>query len=263
MKYVNRLKAKLKNGERVFGTWSMLGSPSVMNVIGNSGLDFIIIDKEHGPVSFETAELQIYSAETSGCTPIIRLGQVSEQDILNALEIGVQSIMVSHISTEDEAARVANATRYFPDGDRGLSPFTRNHGYSTKNISEKLKHANEQMFVGLLVEGSKGLDNLEKICKTKNVDMVYIGIYDLAQSVGVSGDVKHPKVLKILNDCVKIIKENGLIAGTVAPDKEYLNLLVKTGVQFIAYKVDSAILLEGYELVKSWFDDLNTKEFTK
>lgn len=249
----NKLKEDLKAGRRVFGTWSMLSSPAVINVIGHAGLDFVIIDMEHGPMTFETVENQIYAAESADCTPIVRLGESNEQTILHALEIGTQSLMVSHVSTPEEASRIVKATRYYPEGERGLSPFTRNHGYSDEGIAEKLRFANEQMFVGVLVEGAEGLNNLEKICEVDGLDMVYLGIYDISQSVGVPGDVKNQRVIKIVRDCVKIISEKGLIAGSVARDRDYIQLLVETGFRFVSYRVDSAVLREGFETARGWY----------
>src|SRR5438067_2406793 len=119
----NRLKTKLRAGGRVFGTWSMLASPAVADVVGQAGLDFIVIDMEHGPMTYETAERQIFAAESSGCTPIIRLGEGHEPSILHALEIGAQSLLVSHVSSVDEAQEIVRAAKYFPEGERGLSPF--------------------------------------------------------------------------------------------------------------------------------------------
>jgi 4-hydroxy-2-oxoheptanedioate aldolase len=252
----NRLKARLKAGETVFGTWSMLGAPSVVNVLGSAGLDFVVIDMEHGPVSFETVEQQILAIEVAGCTPIVRLGMSSETDILHALEIGVQSIMVSHISTPDEAARVVRAALYRPEGDRGLSPFTRNHGYSDTNIAEKLRQANEQIFTGVLVEGEEGLANLEEICEVPGLDMVYLGIYDLAQSMGVQGDVKNPRVTSAARECASAINRKGLVAGSVARDREHLEFLFAAGFRFLSYRVDCAVLLEGFETARGWYEGL-------
>src|SRR3990167_8452464 len=147
----NKLKDKLKKGESVFGSWSMLASPSVMNVMGTVGLDFIIVDMEHGPMSFEMAENQIYAAEAAGCTPIIRLGEVDELAILRSLEIGAQALLVSHVETAEKARQVVSAAKYFPEGKRGLSPFTRRHGYSDVNLPAKLRAANEALFIGVLV----------------------------------------------------------------------------------------------------------------
>lgn len=252
----NRIKARLKAGGHVFGTWSMLASSAVMNVIGQAGLDFIVIDMEHGPMSFGTAENQIYATEAAGSTPIIRLGEGSEPTILHALEIGTQALLVSHVSTADEARRIVRAAKYYPDGDRGLSPFTRNHGYSDVNLAAKLRYANEQMFIGVLVEGEEGIRNLEQIAGVPGLDMVYLGVYDMSQSVGVPGELSHPKVIKIVRECVQTIEAKGLAAGSVARDKDYLKLLFEAGFRFISYRVDCAILRDGFETARHWYEEL-------
>lgn len=255
----NLLKSKLKAGKRVFGTWSMLGSSLVVNAIGASEVDFIILDMEHGSMSFETVENQILSAEAAGFTPIVRLGDASEPNILHALEIGAQAILVSHVATAADAKNIVDACRYAPVGNRGLSPFTRHHGYSDLDLAAKLKSANEQMFVGVLVEGAEGLKNLDSICDVPGLDMVYVGVYDISQSLGVSGDVRHPKVIEVVRDCVRKIEAKGLIAGSVARDKEYLKLLYDSNFKFLAYRVDSAVLREGFESARGWFLELDAK----
>jgi len=256
MTRINKIKSKLKSGQHVFGTWSMLSSPAVMNVIGQAGLDFIIIDMEHGPMSFETAERQIYATESAGCTPIIRLGDGSEPNIVRTLDIGVQGLMVSHVSTADEARRIVQATKYYPVGERGLSPFTRNHGYSDANLATKLRLANEQMFVGVLVEGEEGIGNLNEIAAVPGLDLVYLGVYDISQSVGAPGELNHPKVIKMVRECVQVVEAQGVAAGSVAPDKAYLELLFEAGFRFLSYRADSPVLREGFETARHWYEEL-------
>lgn len=252
----NKIKTKLKAGGRVFGTWSMLASPSVMNAIGHAGLDFVIIDMEHGPMSFETAESQIYATESSGCTPIIRLGEGNELTILHALEIGVKALLVSHVSTAQEALRIVQATKYFPEGNRGLSPFTRNHGYSDIELAPKLRYANDQLFVGILVEGEEGIRNLEEIAQVPGLDLIYLGLYDISQAVGIPGELTHPKVLKLVKECVKLIEAHRRVAGSIAWDKNYLQFLFESGFRFISYRVDCAILRDGFDTARHWYEEL-------
>ncbi len=259
MRIENTLKTKLKAGKSVFGTWSMLPSPEVINVISRTELDFVILDMEHGVMSFETIQKQVFATENSGCVPIVRLGEASEPTILKALETGVQNILVSHVATAEEALRIVQACRYPPQGDRGLSAFTRNHDYSDADLPAKLKHANEQIFVGVLVEGEEGMANLEKIAKVPGLDMIYLGIYDISQMVGAPGDLRNPKVLKMLAQCAQVAVAHGLVAGTVARDKEYISTLAESGFQFISYRVDSAILKEGLDQARGWFMDSQQK----
>jgi len=257
MRKINKIKQTLKSGGRVFGTWSMLSSPTVLNVIGTTGLDFVIIDLEHGPTSFETAENQLYAAEAGNIEPIIRLAEDHAPHVLHALEIGAHSILISQVATAAQAERIVRSCKYFPDGNRGLSPFTRNHGYSDQDLSFKLQHTNEQMFVGVLVEGEEGIRNIPEIVKVPGLDMIYFGVYDLSQVCGVPGDLMNSKVVKIMRDYVKLIEDHGLAAGSVARDREYMELLIDAKFRFISYRVDCAILRDGLQSAFGWYQELS------
>jgi len=176
---------------------------------------------------------------------------------LHALEVGSQSILISHVTSSEEVEKIVQSTRYYPGGDRGISLFTRNHGYSDKNFKIKMENLNEQIFTGVLIEGKEGINNLDNICSIKNLDMVYLGIYDISQVLGIPGDVKNKKVIKMVKDLVKMIESKGLIAGSVAPDREYLKLLIDSGFRFISYRADSAVLLDGFSTAYSWFQKLS------
>jgi len=251
---VNKLKQNLKQGKHVFGTWSNIASPTVTNILANTGVDFIVLDLEHGPSSFETIESQIYASECENVSAIVRLASSDRIDILHALEVGATNILVSQVSSVEETAAIISACKYFPEGDRGVSLFTKNHGYSDKNSKEKMAKINDETFVGVLLEGEDGLNNIEKICTLDNLDMIYLGIYDISQSLGIPGDVEDKKVIDLLKDLGKLIKSHGIAPGSVAPNKNYLNLLIESGFTFISYRADSAILVDGYKESKKWFD---------
>lgn len=252
----NEVKQKLGNGETVFGTWSMLASPTVMTVIGESGVDFGIIDMEHGPMGLETAEKQLFATEASGCTPIVRMGEASDAQILRVLEIGTQCLMVSHVSTAADASRIVSACHYPPNGTRGLSPFTRGHGYSDADLPAKLQKANEEMFVGVLVEGDEGIANLEAIAATPGLDMVYLGIYDMSSTAGRPGELNHPDVVETIRRSAQIIESHGVAAGSVARDHDYLKLLHELGFRFLSYRADSPMLRDGLVEARGWYDEL-------
>ena len=121
----NFLKDMLATGATVIGTWSVIPSPTVADVLSLADLDFIIIDAEHGPVSYETAQNMIRACENNGCCPIYRVGDNDENLILRALEIGSHGVVIPQVTDAEGARRAAMATRYFPHGNRGYSPFTR------------------------------------------------------------------------------------------------------------------------------------------
>jgi 4-hydroxy-2-oxoheptanedioate aldolase len=242
----NPFKASLKKGKTVFGTWSMTGSATVVDVIGIAGLDFVILDMEHGSMSFETVENLVRAAECRGCQPIIRVSEGSDATILRALETGTTGIMVPHVSTPAQAERIVSACKYAPQGSRGLSPYTRNHAFSHENLKESMKRNNDALFVGVLVEGRQGIANLESIAAVKGLDLVYTGIYDLSQSIGLAGELTHPAVLDMQKKCARAVKKHGIAAGSFAKDEAYIKILARNGFQFIAYSADAFVMKNAY-----------------
>ncbi len=242
MNKTNDLKRKLQNGENVIGTWSSLSSANVVNVIGTTGLDFVVIDMEHGSMSFETVENMVRAAEVSGVSPIVRVWDDHEQTLLRALETGARSVMIPHINSPEKAERVAKCCKYFPEGNRGLSPYTRVHDFTHENIAQSLQRENLETFVGILVEGSEGLDNLEEIVKIEGIDLIYLGLFDICQSVGLPGQLNHPKVLDEIRRCKEVIQSNGIAAGSMSTDIEFVKMLRNLDYKFIAYLNDAAAL---------------------
>ena len=245
----NSLKQKLKEKAQVIGTWSSLSSPNVVNVLGSTDLDFVVIDLEHGSMSHETVENMVRAAETSGISPIVRVGDDHGQTILRALETGPRSVMIPHINSAEKAERVAKVCKYFPAGNRGLSPYTRIHDFTHVNIQESLQTENQETMVGILVEGQEGLDNLEQIVKVDGIDLIYLGLFDICQSVGLPGQLNHPKVLEEIKRCCDLIEYNGIAAGSMSTSIEYINMLKEVGYTFIAYLNDAAA-------IKFHFDDI-------
>lgn len=242
----NFVKEKLRSGETVIGTWCTLPSPAVTNVLAVAGLDYVILDMEHGPITFETAEDMVRAAEVGGCSPIIRPSSATESDILRSLETGAHGVIVPQIQNANDVRSIVAAAKYAPDGTRGHSPFTRAGGYTRHGVQERLTIANRETLVALIIEGMEGLENLESILDAGagSVDLVYFGPYDLSHSLGYPGDVRHPKVLEAIRDCVEIAGRSGVALGSLANDFDDIDLLKSAGLRFIAFQGECSILLE-------------------
>ena len=184
--------------------------------------------------------LLVRSAESAGISPIVRVMDNNEQILLRALETGVRSIMVPHIGTAKEAERVVKSCKYFPDGNRGLSPYTRLHNFTHNNLNNSLQDENAETLVGILVEGKSGLSNLEEIVQVKGIDLIYLGLFDICQSVGLPGELNHPDVINEIRRCSDIIRNSGISAGSMSTSIEYINMLNNMNYNFIAYLNDAA-----------------------
>lgn len=242
----NAIKPRMERGETVFGTWCMLPSSFVVDVIARTGVDFVVIDMEHGAMSLETAEDMVRAAQLQGCQPIIRVGDDQENTILHALETGCEAVMVPNVSTVGATQKIVQAARYAPLGKRGLSPYTRCHGYTHVDLAESLQRHAEETLVGILVEGKEGIENLSEIAKVPGIDLIYLGMYDISQSVGLSGQLEHPEVLAQLERCLKLIQDGGKLPGTFARDLPACRLFRDLGFRFVAYVADSHGLTEFF-----------------
>lgn len=240
------IKEKLKKGEFVIGTWCILPSPQVINVLAKSGLDFVLIDMEHGPCSFETAQSMIEAAESENCETIIRVPNNDEVSILKALDIGAGGVIVPHIESVIDRENAISYIKYPPIGIRGFSPYTKTGAYHSRPDHNKLE--NEKTLTGIIVEGMSGINNFDKIIQDPNLDLVYLGAYDLSVALGIPGQVNHPEIKKLQKEYATKSRENKKAAGGLFHSKEDFNYFKKIGVQFLCYKVDTSII----------FDDINS-----
>lgn len=235
------LKESLKNGSFAIGTWCDLPSPAVINVLSKAGLDFVIIDMEHGPMDFKVAQEMAFAAESEGKEALIRVPRLDESDILRALDSGASGIIVPHIETVKDRENVIKFSKYPPSGNRGFNPYVRCGGYKRPE-KDYCDVQNKNNLIGLMLEGRQALNDLERIIDDPGVDIVYIGTYDLSVALGLGGDISHPDVIKQLESAVSKIKKAGKIAGCMIHDSAGLKRFKELGIQFICYKVDSAMI---------------------
>lgn len=242
------LKEKLYNKEKLIGTWCVLPSPEVVNVLCKSGLDFVLVDFEHSPVGYETAQKMIMSAHAENKFAIARVAQLNEVEILKSLDIAANGIIIPHIETLKDVEKANSFIKYYPKGNRGYSPYTRAGGYCVKD--DYILNANSNILFGIIIENQKGIDNLDEILSNKDLDLIYLGAYDISIAMGLAGQINHPEVVKVLDNCVEKIVKAGKIAGCMYHKQDDFNRLTAQGVNFLVYKVDTMIINDGLKQVR-------------
>ena len=248
----NLLKVKLKKGEVVFGTWVVIPSPTLVEVLGMAGMDFIIIDLEHGPMTYETSEDMIRASELVGCTPLLRVPHNSDHEILRGLEIGAHGITIPKVENLAEARMAIQAIKYAPEGNRGVSAFTRSSGYFAVDEANRTQKANDEVLTIILLESLEAINNLESIIDSSGIDVIYIGTYDLSQSLGETDNLYSSEIMKILEVTVKKVRDKGIAAGVLAQSEDDIKLWTDLGIQFIPFLVDCGII---YNSVQKLFKD--------
>lgn len=252
----NYLKTKLESGGKVIGTWCIIPSPVVTDIICASGLDFIIIDSEHGPIGFETAQEMIIVCESRDVSPIMRVSNVNESEILKALDIGVHGIQIPNIQKTEDILKIIEYSKYPPLGNRGFSPFTRAGNYSLTNAETLTKTANENLLVGINIENKESIENIDQILEIDQLDLVFIGLFDLSKALGIPGQVNDRIVLDYLESLTMKILEAGKYPGTIATSPDKLKYFSSIDIRFILYLVDCEMLKSSYEVISNQFKNL-------
>ena len=240
----NNLKEVLKEGKNVFGPFMKFTDPAAVEIMGFAGFDFVIIDAEHGPISMQSAQNMIRSAETVNITPIIRVSSNDEALILRALDIGAQGIEIPQINCKSDALRAVKSVKYSPQGERGVCRYVRAANYSSMDKFKYFKSANEETMIIAHIEGVEGINNLDEILSVPGIDVIFIGPYDLSQSLGIPGQVNHPLVTEKMKEVVSKCKVSKVAAGTFADDIETAKSWVSLGVQYMSFSVDVGILYD-------------------
>lgn len=235
-----KFKERLQAGEVVVGPFTIVSSSIMMEALGLAGMDFVILDTEHGPFDMMSVETMCCAADGAGVAPIVRVGEINDWMILRALDVGATGVQVPQITCKADAEAVVKAAKYTPIGERGLSILTRGGELGTRG-SNYTDLANEETVVIVHIEGVEGVRNLDEVLTADHIDVIFLGPYDLSQSLGIPGQVEDPRVEGAIRDSIGKIKAAGKFAGSFAKDATIAKRLIDMGVQYMSVSVDAAI----------------------
>ena len=253
---VNILKQKIEHGDVLIGPFMKLPSPAVVEIMGLAGFDFVIIDCEHGPLNMLEAEDMIRAAKVCGIGSVIRVTENNPAMISRALDIGVDAVQVPQISTRKDAESVVMAAKFSPLGERGVCRYVRAAGYTSTNKGEYFDKANKDTMVIIHIEGKEGIDNMDDILEVEGIDIVFIGPYDLSQSLGLPGEVNHPLVEEKMREVIEKSIKKGKWVGTFVDNVDGAYKWRKLGVNYISYAVDVGIIYDAAKNIINEFKNL-------
>jgi 2-keto-3-deoxy-L-rhamnonate aldolase RhmA len=192
---INRVKAALRSGRKAHGFRLTIPSPAVVEILGFLNYDYVYIDDEHGVFGNEVLEDICRAADLVGMTPIARVPDLTSPTVNRRLDRGIRGIIGPHVSTREDAEMLVQSCLFGPQGSRSLGG-GRGVGYQIgiSNMKAYYAAANENMFVGAMIEDRTGMDNLEAIVTVEGIDCILIGQNDFAQGLGFPGESDHPEV---------------------------------------------------------------------
>ena len=227
--------------EPVFGPFSKTCDPAMIEAMGHAGFDFVILDMEHGPNGLETLQHLIRAAELSGILPIVRTRPGNTELIGMALDVGAAGVQAPQVTTPEEAAAAVAAAKFAPLGERGVCRYVRAARYSSIPAAEYFPLANEALMI-VQLEGRRALDNLDRILAVPGLDVVFVGPYDLSQSLGVPGQVDHPRVAECVQRIVEACVAKKLACGTFTESPAAAAKWTARGLRYVSYSVDVGLM---------------------
>lgn len=237
----SRMLELLRAGKTVFSVKLNTTDHRVTEIAAMMGFPCIWVDMEHTPNDYAVTERQIYAAKVYDTDILVRVPRGSYSDYIRPLELDASGIMVPHIMSADDARNVVHMTRFYPIGRRPVDGGNQDAKFCNIEQAEYNRQANDQRFLVFQIEDPEAMEQIEDIAKVPGYDMLFFGPGDYSHSIGHSGEMNHPEVLKGFERVAEVAKKYGKFAGTVggpANAKER----VEMGYQYINIGADVVAL---------------------
>jgi 4-hydroxy-2-oxoheptanedioate aldolase len=239
------VRAALDSATRpLYGMWVCSGSPVVAEICAGSGLDWILIDMEHGPNSLPSVLAQLQAVSAYPVAPVVRVPSADAVVIKQVLDLGAQNLIVPMISSAAEARAAVAAAHYPPRGGRGIgSALARSARWN--RVDAYPADAHEHVSLIVQIETAAGVAAAAEIAAVDGVDGVLVGPSDLAASVGRLGEQAHPEVIAAVLSVVETVRAAGVAVGVNAFDPRVADVYLAAGASFMLVGADVTLLAQG------------------
>jgi 4-hydroxy-2-oxoheptanedioate aldolase len=247
---VNEFKKALKAGQPQIGIWSSLCSAISAEVLADAGFDWVLLDTEHSPNELPIVQNQLDALLAGHSEGIVRPAWNDTVLIKRYLDVGARTLLIPYVQNPEEARRAVAATRYPPQGVRGVSGCTRANRYG--RIKDYFKRVHDELCVLVQVETMSAMQHIEAIAAIDGVDGIFIGPNDLAADMGHLGNWQHPEVWKVMEEAARRIRKAGKAPGILVGEADGQRCL-DLGYLFVAVGSDLVMLARGSEALAAKF----------
>ena len=240
----NAFKEALARGERQIGLWLSLGDAVAAEVVATAHFDWLLVDGEHAPNDVRSTLAALQALQAYPSHPVVRVVTGEAHHIKQVLDIGAQTVLVPMVDTAEQARAMVAATRYPPEGVRGVGAYgARVTRWGMRR--DYLAVANDEVCLLVQAETPTAIANLEAICAVDGVHGVFIGPADLSSSMGHRGNPGHPEVQATIEGAIRTIVASGKAAGILTPDSALARRYLELGATFVAVGLDVVLLAQA------------------
>ena len=247
------MKQKIHAGEKVLGMFlSEIGAPNLVRVMQASGVDFVIVDCEHGYFDFSQVAAIAAVGSGIGFPVIVRVPHISRECIQKYLDAGVDGLLVPMLETEDQARMLVRLGKYAPEGARGISTMRPHSNYNPGDLVSYTEKANKRTMFFAQIESRAGVQNAEAIASVPGLDGIFIGPNDLACDMGMTGQFNTPEMDEAIGHVVKAAKAHHIPCGIIASSAPFLRKWEERGMNMFSCDSELGLLKKGIQaMVKS------------
>lgn len=243
---MNAIDTLLSERDYVLGTFvSEVAAPNILRLMKAGGLDYVILDCEHG--SFDFSQVSSMSAVGNGINlPIIvRIPFVSREHVQKYLDAGADGLLLPMTNTAEQAEQLVDLAKYMPEGRRGIS-VTRPHSeYNPGKLAEYLPRANDRVMLYVQIETNEGVENAADIARVPGIDGLLIGPNDLAADYGNPGDFNQPKLRDALKSVIRDATAAGKYCGIISSNRSFLGECKELGMRIFSCDSEVGLLYKG------------------
>lgn len=241
---VTLLKKKLAGGP-VSGVFVVTNAPASVEILGYAGLDYVVIDTEHGANDIAVVEHMVRAAEIGGLASLVRVTANDPKMILRALDVGASGILVPQVNSAAEAAQAVRAAKYGPQGERGLAGIVRAARYGFEPVKKYIADANDRTLVVVQIEDIKAVEALDEIVAVDGIDGLLIGPADLSQSMGLTGQFDNPDFVRVVHDAVARVIRAGKHAGIFCFNADQAKYWRSQGARLLVIATDTMLFAQA------------------
>ena len=241
------LRTKLRKGGHTIGSWMQIPHPSVAEIMGQAGFEWVAVDMEHGAICTHQLPDLFRALELGGTLPLVRLAEGKAKDCKQALDAGAGGVIVPMVESAGQLRAIHEACCWPPVGTRGVG-FSRANLFG-KFFSEYQDEARSPLLVAM-IENIRAVEELPEILAVNGLDAILIGPYDLSSSMGVTAKFDDQDFLSAMNKIKRLSDEASKPCGLhiVEPSSEELKQRIMEGYRFLAYSIDAVFLYKGAQI---------------
>jgi len=241
---ISRFRQRLQTGELLIGAGVALADAQVSEALAGC-VDFLWLDMEHSPMSPEALRSHLMAARGRGVPALVRVAGSATEWIKPVLDAGAPGVVVPQVKTCAEVQQVVADCRYAPQGQRGVGPLIPTD-YGRADWDEYVRQANGLLFVAVMIETAAAVAAIDAIVAIPGLDAVVLGPWDLSGSLGLLGQVEHPRVVAAMEQVIASAHRAGVFVGSgMGADAEFACAQARRGAQFLQVGGDCAYMIRA------------------